>query len=169
MSVNKYQPHVFVLPEDDANRQLANGFLGDRSLLIRRIQVLPEVGGWTHVLDRFKSGHVIDMGRYPNRLMVLLIDFDGKKERLAEAKAQIPPELTDRVFILGALTTPEALRQANLGTYENIGLAMAKDCREETNIIWGHELLQHNSSELDRLRGHVRPILFPSDASARPD
>lgn len=27
MSVNKYKPHVLVLPEDDANRQLANGFL----------------------------------------------------------------------------------------------------------------------------------------------
>ncbi len=26
MSVNKYLPHVFVLPEDDANRQLASGF-----------------------------------------------------------------------------------------------------------------------------------------------
>jgi hypothetical protein len=27
MSANKYKPHVVVLPEDDANRQLANGFL----------------------------------------------------------------------------------------------------------------------------------------------
>ena len=31
MSVNKYQPHVLVLPEDDANRQLANGFLLDQT------------------------------------------------------------------------------------------------------------------------------------------
>jgi hypothetical protein len=30
MSVNKYHPHVLVLPEDDANRQLANGFLLDQ-------------------------------------------------------------------------------------------------------------------------------------------
>ena len=27
MSVNKYKPHVLLIPEDDANRQLANGFL----------------------------------------------------------------------------------------------------------------------------------------------
>lgn len=25
--MNKYRPHVLVLPEDDANRQIANGFL----------------------------------------------------------------------------------------------------------------------------------------------
>ena len=27
MSVNRHQPHVFVLPEDDANRQMAIGFI----------------------------------------------------------------------------------------------------------------------------------------------
>jgi hypothetical protein len=31
MSVNKYLPHVLVLPEDDANRQMANGFFLDQS------------------------------------------------------------------------------------------------------------------------------------------
>lgn len=116
MSVNKYLPHVFVLPEDDANRQLANGFLRDQSLLIRRIQVLPEVGGWTQVLGRFQSDHSVGMDRYPNRFMVLLLDFDGKQERWTQAKAIIPWHLTERVFILGAFSKPEALRQANLGS-----------------------------------------------------
>jgi hypothetical protein len=163
MSVNKYQPHVFVLPEDDANRQLANGFLLDLAISIRKIQVLTPAGGWTKVLDCFISDHLVAMDRYPARFMVLLIDFDGLEERLTEAKAQIPPHLTDRVFVLGALTTPEALKQANLGLYEEIGLAMANDCREGTDSIWGHELLQHNASELERLRKQVRPILFPSN------
>lgn len=27
MSVNKYSPHVLVLPEDKANSEIANGFL----------------------------------------------------------------------------------------------------------------------------------------------
>ena len=161
MSVNKYLPHVFVLPEDDANRQLANGFLLDPSLLIRKIQVLPEVGGWTQVLEHFKSDHVVEMDRYPDRFMVLLINFDGDEGRLTKAKAAIPDGLTERVFILGALSKPEALRQANLGSYEDIGLAIAKDCREGTDTTSGHELLQHNEGELDRLRQHVRPILFP--------
>jgi hypothetical protein len=76
-------------------------------------------------------------------------------------QARIPERLADRVFILGALSEPEALK-ANLGSYETIGLKMARDCREETNTTWGHDLLRHNASELDRLRERVRPILFPS-------
>jgi hypothetical protein len=152
-----------VLPEDDANRQLAKGFLLDQYLLNWKIQVLEEAGGWIKVLDRFKSDHVVGMNRFSSRFMVLLIDFDGDEARLTRAKADIPNHLTERVFILGALTKPEALRQASLGSYDEIGLAMAKDCREGTDTIWSHELLRHNSSELDRLREHVRPILFPSD------
>ena len=55
MSVNKFQPHVLVLPEDDANRQLANGFLLDQYVSTHKIQVLPKVGGWTQVLELFLS------------------------------------------------------------------------------------------------------------------
>jgi len=53
MSVNKYLPHVLVLPEDDANRQLANGFQLDVFLATRRMQILEEAGGWQEVLNRF--------------------------------------------------------------------------------------------------------------------
>ena len=162
MSVNKHQPHVLVLPEDHANRQLANGFhLEVPWHRQRQMQVLRVAGGWTEVLNRFESVHAIKMEHCQHRFMVLLIDFDGKQERLTEAKAKIPVHLADRVFILGALSKPEALKQANLGSYEKIGRALAKDCREGTDTIWGHELLQHNASELERLREHVRPILIP--------
>ena len=163
MSVNKYQPHVFVLPEDDANRQLANGFLLYQPLFVRSIQVLVEVGGWTQVLERFRLDHVAEMDRYPHRFLVLLFDFDGHQERLNKARDHIPGHLTDRVFILGALSKPEDLRRAGLGSYENIGLAMAQACHEETDGIWAHDLLRHNASELDPLRKHLRPILFPPD------
>src|SRR5437868_5481026 len=132
MSVNKYQSHVLVLPEDDANRQLANGFLMDPSLLTRKIQVLEEAGGWMNVLNLFKSDHLIGMERYPKRFMVLLIDFDGQEDRLDNAKTAIPDHLTERVFILGTLSEPEALK-ADLGaSYEDIGSRMAQSCRDET-------------------------------------
>jgi len=124
--------------------------------------VLSPAGGWSKVLDLFQTEHIAEMQKYPHRFMVLVFDFDDRIERLNNAKAGIPEHLTERVFILGALSRPEALRQANLGSYEDIGLALAKDCREETDTIWGHELLRHNANELDRLRQHVRPILFPS-------
>ena len=159
MSVNKYRPHVFVLPEDDANRQLANGFLLDQSLATRRIQVLEEVGGWNEVVDHFLSEHVAEMDHYPHRSMVLLLDFDGDAARLEYVRDRIPGHLTDRVFVLGALNEPEDLKPA-LGSYETIGSAMARDCREETDATWGHDLLRHNAGELDRLRQRVRPILF---------
>jgi hypothetical protein len=91
--------------------------------------------------------------------MVLLIDLDGRQGRLDQAKESIPDTLKDRVFVLGVWTEPEALK-ANLGSYEKIGLAMAEDCREDTTATWGHELLRHNSGEMERLRQKVRPILF---------
>ena len=125
------------------------------------MQVLRVAGGWREVLDLFEDRHVKAMDHWPNRLMVLLIDFDNVQDRLRDAKARIPERLIDRVFILGALSEPEALKKANLGSYETIGLAMAQDCREETNTTWGHDLLRHNANELDRLREQVRPIFFP--------
>jgi hypothetical protein len=162
MSVNKYQPHILVLPEDDANRQSANGFVLDQSVATRNIQVLEEVGGWTEVLGRFSSDHVFGMNRYPHRYMILLIDFDADEQRLEYAKDKIPQHLLDRVFILGVLSEPEALRQADGSSYESIGLAIARDCHDGTDLIWGHALLLHNRPELNRLREPLRPILFPS-------
>lgn len=159
--VNRHRPHVLVLPEDDANRQLATGFLLDDSLRTRNIKVLEEVGGWAALLDRFTSDHVVGMEKYPDRIMILLVDFDGNVNRLEAIKARIPQSLAARVFILGALREPEELRTAGLGTYEAIGKAMAADCREGTSTIWGHPLLRHNQEELERLRLPVCPVLFP--------
>jgi hypothetical protein len=159
MSVNKYQPHVYVLPEDDANRQLANGFLLHPNLRTRKIQVLPEAGGWHEVLNRFASEHINGMERYGHRFMVLVIDCDGNPDRVAEARDRIPPSLQNRVFIIGSLSQPEALR-TELGSYEAIGQALANDCCANTNATWGHALLNHNAAELERLRQHVFPIIF---------
>lgn len=162
MSVNRELPHLLVLPEDGANRQLANGFhLNVDWNRQRQLQVLDVAGGWIEVLDQFESVHIAEMGRSRHRFMVLLIDFDRKEDRLRVAKARIPPHLTGRVFILGALSDPEALKNA-LGSYESIGLAMANDCREGTDVTWRHDLLRHNAGELVRLNNRVRPFLFPT-------
>jgi hypothetical protein len=157
MSVNRYRPHLFVLPEDDANRQLANGFL--LSISTRQMQVLTEAGGWTHVRDRFASGHIANMRKYTDCFMLLLVDFDNDTNRLREVMSAIPADLSDRVFVLGALTEPEDLR-AELGTYETIGQTMASDCRDATQTIWLHKLLKHNEPELGRLRTAVWDLLF---------
>jgi hypothetical protein len=150
---------MFVLPEDDANRQLANGFI--LGVATRQVQVLPEAGGWEPVLESFQSDHVASMDLHQGRSMVLMIDFDGHPERLELVKKKVPEHLIDRVFILGVLSEPEDLRRANLGSYEKIGSDMATDCREGRNTTWGHDLLKHNAGELDRLCKRVGTILFP--------
>jgi hypothetical protein len=161
MSVNKARPHVLILPEDDANRQIANGFhLQIEWKRQRQMQVLPVAGGWVEVLELFRSVHVRGMETWPNRFMVLLIDFDGNVDtRLSRAKTGIPVHLLRRVFVLGALTEPENLK-SEMGPYETIGRALAQDCGDRTTATWRHRLLLHNEAELARLQESVQPILF---------
>jgi hypothetical protein len=156
---NKYRPHLFVLPEDDANRQLAEGFV----LEVRderRIQILPEVGGWSAVVERFLSDHVNAMRNNTNRRMVLLLDFDERDNRRDEIKARIPADLEDRVFILGVKSEPEALKRAVPGGFDKIGSRLAIECREGRREIWAHDLLETNANELARLQQSVFEFLF---------
>jgi hypothetical protein len=150
-----------VLPEDRANRQIANGFLlevnPDRT---RRIQVLPEAGGWVEVLDKFESEHVAEMDRFQDRLMVLVLDLDGHVDRLTTARNRIPDRLRHRVFIIGVRTQPEELKESLGSSYETIGAALADDCRDDQSDTWGHALLSHNADEVQRLSETVRPLLF---------
>ncbi len=166
MGVNKYYPHLYVLPEDDANSRIATGFHkeipGPTGGLQRQMQVLPEAGGWTKVLDLFQSEHQAEMDKHPNRFLVLLIDFDRDSDRREKVREKIPGHLTDRVFVLGVLSEPEVLEAETGQSCEAIGAGMATDCREETDATWGHRLLEHNAEELDRLREHICPILFSS-------
>jgi hypothetical protein len=61
-----------VLPEDDTNRRLANGFkLELDSNRQRQIQIDPVAGGWRAVLEHFVSDHIPAMGSYANRLLIL--------------------------------------------------------------------------------------------------
>ena len=124
------------------------------------MQVLNEAGGWGDVVESFKKEHVPEMNRNTKRFMVLLIDFDEQDNRLNHVKAEIPEHLKDRVFILGTWSHPEKLRPDFGPDYEKIGSMMAKDCHDNTEVMWEHNLLRHNADELERLREHVRPILF---------
>jgi hypothetical protein len=160
MSVNRYQPHVIVLPEDQANSQIANGFLLDFNLNPRRIQILPYAHGWQSVLAEFTTSHIVLMRKYPEMQMILLIDFDQDSDRLSYVKTQIPQELEPRVFILGVWSEPEDLRKQLGKNFEKIGTALAHDCATNDNQFWSHELLQHNDSELARLTQTVKLFLF---------
>lgn len=161
MSTNKYKPHVLVLAEDDANRQIANGFVLAPALNERAIQILPAVGGWEKVVDAFRSVHAHEMKRYPERRVVLIIDFDDRlDERLTHIRAEIPDQLTDRVFVLGVLSQPERLKEALDKNFEAIGKSLSQDCYDNTRTVWDHGLLKHNEIELDRMILTIKPFLF---------
>ena len=95
-------------------------------------------------------------------MMVLLMDFDEGENRFSYVENQIPNDLKERVFILGVQSEPEKLKKATERTLEEIGEDLAKDCSENKNELWGHELLKHNSQEIHRMISSVKPYLFPN-------
>ncbi|MDY7022787.1 MAG: hypothetical protein SWJ54_15770 [Cyanobacteriota bacterium] len=160
MTSNKYQPHLIILPEDDANRQIANGFQNYLNLNIRAIQVLPEAQGWKDVVRRFEENYIPSLQQYSQRRIVLLIDFDRDDDRINYIQRFIPNNLADRVFVLGVFSEPEQLKKSTQMTFEEIGEALADNCYNSNNEFWNHQLLQHNQAELDRMIISVKPFLF---------
>lgn len=160
MSVNKHRPHIFVLPEDDANRAIANGFLLNQNLSLRSIQVLPCAGGWIKVQNQFETVHILQMERNQLRYMILLLDFDEMASRRDEVAKVIPSHLSERVFIVGVWSEPEELKKAGLGSLESIGSKLALECENNTREYWDHELLRHNNIEVERMASKLKHILF---------
>jgi len=68
------------------------------------------------------------------------------------------------------LSEPEELRRDIKRTFEEIGEDLARDCSENKNELWKHDLLKHNSkelkedntNELKHMASFVRSFLFPS-------
>lgn len=161
MSVNRFKDHVWVVPEDDANRQLANGFLLYPAVNGTCIDIRPASGGWPRVLDEFARVHITQLRSYPLRRLVLLIDFDDLvATRTVHFKNQFPDDVAGRVYLLGARSEPEPLRAAAGCSLEKIGTDLAKVCADNDMGLWSHELLMHNQVELARLTVDVRHFLF---------
>lgn len=159
--MNRYLPHVYVLPEDDRDRQLADGFVLHDQVKTPRIQVMPPAGGWHEVLKEFQTGYIKRLRERPLGHLVMLIDFDGDyHNRRTEFAQAIPSDLTDRVFVIGASETPEELRAALNRSFETIGRDLAEDCFANTRNVWGHAQLQHNNPDCQRLIQIVKPFLF---------
>ncbi len=161
MSVNKFEPHLLVLPEDDANRQLVNGFITSPNLKIKAIQVLPVACGWENAVRTFLNEEIQKLRTYNQRRFLLLIDFDEDLERRNEISSQIPEDVSNRVFVLGVLSEPERLRVMLGMNYEKIGASLADECYRNKRRLWAHKLLAHNEAELARLNESVRRFLFP--------
>lgn len=162
---NREVPHVLVVPEDDANRQIANGFVDHPDVSKAHIQVLQPLGGWLKVKQSLADRQLAGLRTYPNRLLVLIIDYDGidTGTRFSDVQAAVPEEFRHRVFILGARTDPEQLKRSTPGrpSLEKIGRALAEDCLAGTQSTWSQPELDCNLGELERMRATVGPCLFP--------
>lgn len=166
MSINRYRPHLLVLPEDESYKDMANGFNNHHDFGNKRvIQVLPPAGGWKHVLAKCLNDDY-EMKKYTAGMILLLIDFDNKYKKRFECikrkieKKFVEPELRDRIFVLGVLSEAESLKKRINLTYEQIGEALYTDCVEKKSNLWSHDLLKHNETELKRMMNSVNSFLF---------
>jgi hypothetical protein len=126
----------------------------------RQVQILPVAGGWHRVLTVFKDDHAAAMRANAHTHVVLLIDYDNSPTRLEDIREKIAADVQDRVFVVGSLDNPEALKTAFGESLEHIGRKMAQDCRDGTTHAFGHQHLRHNDVELIRLRASVCTWLF---------
>jgi hypothetical protein len=149
LAINKYQPHLIVIPEDDANRQIAVEFAA--GCQTNRLRVDTVGGGWTRTVDLFLRDYAEDMRRFTGRSIVLIVDSDGKPDRISTIKEGIPEDIASRVFVIGCFDEPEKMR-TDLGSFETIGRTMAKECIEGIDSIWKSDHLRHNSGEMNRLK-----------------
>jgi hypothetical protein len=159
--VNKYAPHVYVIPEDDRNRQIADGFVLHHQVNYARMQVVPPAGGWSKVLKTFRDEYIPKLRDYPEAFVVMLIDFDDQVEkRKAEFQQEIPVEFKARVFVVGSKHNPETLKKSLKISFERIGESLANDCGVGTAEHWSLHQLAHNDAERQRLAQTVKQFLF---------
>lgn len=162
MGVNRWEPHIVVIPEDEANLQLVNGFINYFAVNSRQLGLESPAGGWMPALTLFESDHVSYLRRYKKGNVVILIDFDGEEDaRRTYCENRIPDDVKPRTFLIGTRNQPEDLRREIKLSLESIGESAARDCAQNQTHFWGHDHLTHNLTELARLLPIAHPILFP--------
>ena len=161
MSINKYDNFLIIETEDDANRQILNGFMKGVGLNIRKIQLSNHCSGWSSVINKFESKMISYLNEYQKGYVIMVIDFDDhydERKRMIEEK--IPSNLYNRVFVLGAKKEPEDLKR-NLGlNYEAIGEKMADGFLDNNHQLWECEDLKHNLEELHRACIQIRSFIY---------
>ena len=161
--MNKSSEHVYVIPEDDADRQIAVGFIEHHSVKDSRIKVMPVAGGWMNVLKTFVDEYIQNLKNNPKAHVVMLIDFDGWfEQRRKKFEQEIPDEIKPRVFVVGSKNTPQTLKRAlnYQFSFSKIGDSLADECATGITKLWGHEQLTHNDPDRQHLNLTVKPFLF---------
>lgn len=163
MSANKYQRHLLVIPEDDANRDIVTGFRNHRSVDSRQIQVANVAGGWKKAAEKFVQDYAQPMReKFRMRHVLILIDFDERENRFESVQKMIPEDLRNRVFIMGCQDEPERVRASTGLTKEKLGEALAQACVSGESGLWGNQILAHNLPELRRMQTTICRDLLES-------
>lgn len=158
MALNRERPHLLVLPEDEATRNIAVGF---SDYATGQMQVLNPAGGWPHVKEEMIKLYVAKLRKYPDCHLVLLIDFDDDfPNRLTLFQQAIPADVANRVYVVGALTEAETLKNATRKKLGPIGQELATECEQGQYQLWNHPQVAHNQPEVQRLHVAVRGFLF---------
>jgi len=157
MSVNREKWHLLVKPEDDANREIAIGFLNALEYPQQaKIQVDRPAGGYQKALEFILTAQ---LERYRHRRVLILIDFDNSVE-LRNQLVKRFASVSDRVFVLGSCPEAEDVRR-ELGRHlEECGEAVAKDCLTRKCEVWQLDCLKHNAAVLARLCPEIYRELF---------
>lgn len=165
--MNFHTPHLLILPEDEHDQRLANGFAGHINIDRRKIQMLAFANGWHKAQARITepgSNEIQHLTRFSSAHLLVVLDFDKQSGRLQEIRDKIPPTIAERIYILGTWDEPQTLKK-QLGyklSFEAIGAALLEDCLEPANgnITWQHPVLLHNQAELQRFKSDVCPFLI---------
>ena len=167
MAVNNYDRHLLIIPEDDAYRDIANGFVGHFAVADKKIRVEKPAGGWLKLRQSFTQDHEKGLRQYPKRHVLMLLDLDGSPNRAQEFTNAISKDIRERVFLLCCRNEAENVKkELGYGHFEPIGQQMAQSCydnaRDAPESPWTCGQLRQNEGELRRLAEAVCSFLFLS-------
>lgn len=175
--MNKYQPHLKILCEDEINQNFAKGFilglnLNNDQLPLPRIETIKYVtGGWTKAVNNLNEVWLDQLRQNEHLFLLILIDSDGCSNRLNEILSAIPEEFKERVFIMGCLHEPEILKQQSHSAIkqmnkkekvsdEAVGKVLFQHCKDNPeNNLWYSDELKHNANEIERLKENTKHFI----------
>jgi len=172
MICNPYQNHLLILSEDNAYKDMANGFAGHFAVDGDKINIVKPAGGVQKLLALFLQTYAAGLLKYQNRHVLLLFDLDGNPNHHLKTIIfnQIPNDIKSRVFFLCGLNEAEDIkRDLGSGKIEDIGERLAESCHDHSyngpETPWRCSQLAHNRAELKRLAEAVRHFIFLSAPS----
>ncbi|MDR3298471.1 MAG: hypothetical protein LBU43_00340 [Candidatus Accumulibacter sp.] len=164
MGLNREQPHLVIYPEDSATKDLADSFkYFSKILKIRpeQLTVKPPAKGWSNALDRARNDD--QLGRFPKRNVLLLIDLDTRSERIERILDEINDShaVADRFFVVGWQGNIEQLKSKECSGrgFDKLAEKMANDA-VDCRGIWEDRCFEQmrSAGQYERLRGLLKML-----------